>query len=247
MDAFMRSNYMAIEMPTFWSSQVLHDLESPSAIEDYMSEEQRQGFHQQAMAIFEEYEDSLVDMGLTLDDLYGLNLDALNGLLGSIAGAKTGAEGHFGMEFFFFNQSRLAIFRRPIPLLYIEDYTATTERVRNMSPQLRLRYFELGLSMGITAHTEAMIESMRAWRRGDDNAVLAMINQTFDDLGCDELIAEWRYILLESRDPRMADRASEFMAEGKKVFFMVGAAHLLGEGNVIDLLVQRGYDAVRIQ
>jgi len=74
-----------------------------------------------------------------------------------------------------------------------------------------------------------------------------MLNRELDNLNDDDLVAEWRYVMLTSRDRQMANRASEYMAEGKKVFFTVGAAHLIGEDNVIDLLVQRGYEAVRIR
>jgi uncharacterized protein YbaP (TraB family) len=39
----------------------------------------------------------------------------------------------------------------------------------------------------------------------------------------------------------MADYAEEALKSGKEIFICVGAAHVVGEGAVADLLAQRGY------
>ena len=44
----------------------------------------------------------------------------------------------------------------------------------------------------------------------------------------------------------MKNKLEEFFNEDKKVFFMVGAAHLVGENGIANLLVQDGYTVKQI-
>ncbi|MCL2404897.1 MAG: TraB/GumN family protein, partial [Defluviitaleaceae bacterium] len=87
MDAFRRSDYLAMETPL---DVTIRDWDIPIVLEDYMSEEQRQELRHQAMAIFGEYESYLLEMmGITLDDLYDLDLAALSGIMSRMAGIKS--------------------------------------------------------------------------------------------------------------------------------------------------------------
>jgi len=243
MRAFRRSDLVAMEMPP--TAATLVDWDIQSALEDYMSEEQIQELRRQAMAIFVEYEGYLLEMiGLTLEDLHDFNLEALDSILNQMAGAKIGASQRYGMEPFFTRQAGYM----HIPVRYIENYVEVLERLRDISAPLRIRQLELSLNRGISERAEIFKTQLEAWRRGDEQALLDLsVNLVFEGLGDDELIEELRYVLFTSRDPQMADMVSKFMAEGRKVFFMVGAGHLLVENSVIDLLVERGYEAVRIR
>ena len=44
----------------------------------------------------------------------------------------------------------------------------------------------------------------------------------------------------------MADTAEDYLARGGTGFFVVGAAHIIGEGACAELLAQRGYSVERI-
>lgn len=52
--------------------------------------------------------------------------------------------------------------------------------------------------------------------------------------------------MLTDRNKGMADKAEEYMNDGKKVFFMVGAAHMYGDDGIVQLLKDRGYTAERV-
>lgn len=52
--------------------------------------------------------------------------------------------------------------------------------------------------------------------------------------------------MLTDRNKGMADKAEEYMNDGKKVFFMVGAAHMYGDDGIIQLLKDRGYTVERL-
>ena len=52
--------------------------------------------------------------------------------------------------------------------------------------------------------------------------------------------------MLTDRNKGMADKAEEYMNDGKKVFFMVGAAHMYGDDGIVQLLKDRGYTVERV-
>ncbi len=56
-------------------------------------------------------------------------------------------------------------------------------------------------------------------------------------------------ILLEQRDPMMADKISELLEakEDKTYFIVVGALHLVPEGSVVDLLKEKGYPVEKME
>lgn len=52
--------------------------------------------------------------------------------------------------------------------------------------------------------------------------------------------------MLKNRNVGMADKAEQYMKDGKQTFFMVGAAHMYGDDGLVSLLTQRGYKVERV-
>lgn len=63
---------------------------------------------------------------------------------------------------------------------------------------------------------------------------------------CKEDYEKYSKAMLTDRNKGMADRAEEYMNDGKKVFFMVGAAHMYGDDGIVQLLTDRGYTVERV-
>lgn len=57
----------------------------------------------------------------------------------------------------------------------------------------------------------------------------------------DELSKEYNQKMLTDRNLAMADKAEVYLKENKKVMVAVGAAHVIGEKGLVDLLEDRGY------
>ncbi len=70
--------------------------------------------------------------------------------------------------------------------------------------------------------------------------------ESFEAIDDPELEAEYIDAMLTQRNIGMAEKAEEYMAEGMTVFFTTGAGHMVGEGGVVDLLIERGYNVDRI-
>lgn len=94
----------------------------------------------------------------------------------------------------------------------------------------------------------AMIRMMDLWQSGDEAAFAAYVNSEGTDLPEDQqsLYARYMQALQGDRNLTMTDWAEAALADGGNIFICVGAAHVVGEGAMADLLAQRGYTVERI-
>ena len=89
-----------------------------------------------------------------------------------------------------------------------------------------------------------MDELFSLWREGNEQEFSKLLNEEdLSELNADEieLLEEYDKAMLTDRNIGMADYAEEELTNGKKTFICVGAAHIVGEGAVVDLLRERGY------
>lgn len=84
---------------------------------------------------------------------------------------------------------------------------------------------------------------MKVWAKGDLKKLSTLINQTptFNSAQDRQLYREYENAMIVNRNLAMADYAEEALKSGKEVFICVGAAHVVGEGAMVDLLQKRGY------
>ncbi len=97
---------------------------------------------------------------------------------------------------------------------------------------------------------------MSVYKRGRDDILASMSDmgtalQEFleEETESDELNDSELYMkmMLTDRNIGMADKAIEYLDDGKNVFFVVGAAHMGGDDGIIKLLQDRGYAVTRIE
>lgn len=89
---------------------------------------------------------------------------------------------------------------------------------------------------------ESEAELYNSWKHGE------VVGDTDEEIP-DEYKADYeiyRTAMLTDRNAGMADKAEEYMNDGKKVFFMVGAAHMYGNDGIVELLKDRGYTVERV-
>ncbi|MCH5204097.1 MAG: TraB/GumN family protein [Oscillospiraceae bacterium] len=84
-----------------------------------------------------------------------------------------------------------------------------------------------------------MRELYRAWSEGDTDALEKLLegDEIPEELGGD--YDEYYAAMYTDRQRKMAERISEWLAEGKKVFVAVGAMHFVAEPDILDFLGQR--------
>lgn len=84
---------------------------------------------------------------------------------------------------------------------------------------------------------------MDLWAAGDEKAFADYLSSADDELPPEamELYEEYNNAIIVKRNLSMADFAEDALASGDEVFICVGAAHVVGEGAMADLLSARGY------
>lgn len=97
-------------------------------------------------------------------------------------------------------------------------------------------------------NAESVAEIYNLWAKGDVD-LMAEIEDSETELP-DELkedYAEYEDISVYKRNVGMAEKASEYLKDGKNYFFMVGALHFAGDRGVDDILEDMGYTVERIK
>ncbi len=99
---------------------------------------------------------------------------------------------------------------------------------------------------------DALMELYEIWRTGDIQSFEEMFES--EDVNGLELtdedyavIEEYNDQMLYDRNIGMAEAVKELLADNKNVFYVVGAAHYIGDGGIIDLLEKDGYTVERVE
>lgn len=101
----------------------------------------------------------------------------------------------------------------------------------------------------IDEYAENLAELYNLWAVGDVDPMLDEEMEEEDDLPDDltDDYEDYMNIMLFDRNQGMAEKASEFLKDGKNYLFMVGSAHYAGDKGVDDILADMGYTVEKIQ
>lgn len=86
------------------------------------------------------------------------------------------------------------------------------------------------------------------WKKGDLTCIKEMLFSEIEGYSDEQLklIEEYNNAMLFDRNKGMAEKVKEYLADGKNVFFVVGEAHMIGEGGIVQLLTDEGYNVERV-
>lgn len=102
----------------------------------------------------------------------------------------------------------------------------------------------------LDGYGEQIDELYEAWCSGDFDAI-----QTLNETEAEEgeyteeelaLLEDYQRQMLDDRNLGMRDRAIEWMQAGDRVFFAVGAGHLVGDAGLVALLRAAGYEVEQV-
>jgi len=250
MDAFDRSDYLAMEI---WETDYN---EYATIMEGFMlytdgrviTNDISDNLRQRIVDVFLEYQELLQEwvkpMVPSFQDLDIYVPMVWHQQLAFIAAELSGLSMGYSLDNFFAG----AALERGMSILSIETIASSAEAIYFLPLPAHIWFIEQ--SLDVLYNAESYINLYTYWKTGDDETIQRLLINS-DDIAQAELGPEISDQMINSmytqRRLLMADRAEEFMAEGKKVFFVVGASHLLGDNNVIELLTERGYDAQRIR
>ncbi|GGC93172.1 GumN protein [Undibacterium terreum] len=85
---------------------------------------------------------------------------------------------------------------------------------------------------------------VKAWSSGDADGLIELLAK---EAGKDPGSARVMKLLIEDRNPQMANKIGQLLKDGKNVFVVVGAGHLVGKGSIVELLQKQGLNVKRIE
>ena len=126
----------------------------------------------------------------------------------------------------------------------IESVTAQYELLFGFSEEIQALLLEETVSVSQEEYTQDLRALMDAWCRGDEETLLALVSEEPEeelDAADQALYDEYYDAMYTQRNQLMIDTAISYLEAGDKVFYAVGAAHMLGEDGIIAALEQAGY------
>lgn len=96
---------------------------------------------------------------------------------------------------------------------------------------------------------EALKQMYEIWLDGDEAEVAEMLKEDISGLTDEEkvLYDEYMKAMLTDRNVGMANKAEQYLAEGVTSFMVVGTAHVVGDGGLVELLRDRGYNVAVVK
>ncbi len=137
-----------------------------------------------------------------------------------------------GIDMHFITQAR----RDAKPLEELESVAWQLQMIGDIPLPLQAKYLETILEKP-NAVTEEYHALARLWRAGDAEGLAEHITAARrEDPGMDAFYE----ILLDARNPAMAERILAMLRQDREAFVIIGAAHYVGEDGVLELLEHAG-------
>ena len=157
---------------------------------------------------------------------------------------KTDLDSDYGMDRFFIKQAS----KDGKTIKEIESIEFQNNMMLRFSDEL----YRLLIADSIDNFAEsvqALTDMYEIWLKGDEAELSEMLKLDYTGLTESEekLCREYNKIMLHDRNLGMANKAEEYLAEGGTGFYVVGAAHIVGEGALVELLRERGYTVDLVQ
>lgn len=254
MEAFIESDALAVECDVSafendYAAQMEMSMNmiylNGDTVEDHMDPE----LYEALVEILEEYPDTWQDLGYTIETLNSCKPAMWSSLLDNIVLGETDLKSELGIDSHFLSLAK----EMDKSILEVESVKFQMDMLANFSDELYEMLLSGYVETSIEEQAEATEELYKLWKKGDveefteNVATDPDIDYTEEENGGyteeeAELIAEYNNSMLFDRNVGMADAAEEYLASGKTVFYVVGAAHFVGEGGIIDLMEERGYE-----
>ena len=130
-----------------------------------------------------------------------------------------------------------------LPIYDIESADLQYAMLASFSEELQVLLLEMALKNSASEYRRNLDRLMDAWLSGDKEGIYDYVCRVPDGLTDEEeeLYEEYLKKSLTNRDKGMTDFIIDALDDGEEVFVCVGAAHVVGDGGIIDQLRDAGY------
>ena len=167
--------------------------------------------------------------------------------LSSIAIQRSGIDPAYGIDAVLLDSAAL----RGMPIVGLETAEEQVGALADTSEGDTLGIYYLESTLKEISNLDSMVSQMsRAWKTGDDSLMVQVLRSEKSNpeaTARDSLMeAESDRRVYKERNEKMTVGIAQFLTENRKVFVVVGTAHLvLDQENVIELLRRRGFKVER--
>lgn len=243
-DAFDRCDYLAVECDIVafeqnWTAQMALAENMIYTDGRTVADDIGQELYDKAMAVLTELEPELNLGGVPLGMLDMFKPYMWTSLLSDVAVARSGLSSDYGLDRHFLTEGKA----HDMEILEIESAEEQFALLLGFSPPLQMLLLESSLEVDSAAQSLKMLFTL--WKQGNEQTLELLLTSDDESMPA-KLAKEYNDAMMVRRNLNMAKAAERYMAEGKTVFYVVGLAHMLGEGGIVDLLRQDGYVVERV-
>ncbi|MBO4435848.1 MAG: TraB/GumN family protein [Fibrobacter sp.] len=172
--------------------------------------------------------------------LYGFKPWSAAMTLSSVAIMRLGFDPNLGIDFYFLRSAQESK-KKVVSLESAEDQIAVLVG-EGLPDSLGIYYLKSTLNQ-MQLMDSSVTLMMEAWVKGNDSLFREAMYMEPEGSATDSLLeAQIEELVYIARNRTMADSVASFLAQDRKVFVVVGAAHMAGKGdNVLKLLRDKGY------
>ncbi len=122
------------------------------------------------------------------------------------------------------------------PLIELEGLRSQLEMLSGLAPEVQQALL-VQLARQVSSGEPLVAPLISAWRQGDTAALAAYLDEEFP-----AKLAGAREALLRRRNQTMAARLDTLLADGRRHFILLGAAHMVGPDGLVERLRRRGHE-----
>lgn len=152
-----------------------------------------------------------------------------------------GYDSELGIDMFFLNDAH----DTGKKILEVESAEFQYNMMANFSEELQALLLEETLLTydNPELHYEDLDTLVELWTSGDEKGISEYLSAEgeFENKEEEKLYEEYNTEMVVKRNLSMADFAVDAIESGEEVFICVGAAHVVGEGGMADILAEKGY------
>lgn len=178
----------------------------------------------------------LADQNLPENAFDGLTPGMIYISLGSMEAMRQGARPDLGLETVYYRKSTND--NKPSRGLETVEFQIT--RFDEIDPKT-VESLIVDTLEEVDEAEESLDEIIDAWKSGDEEKISTLIVDRLADT------PEVKKVLLDDRNKNWIPEIEKALAGDKNVLFIVGAAHLAGEGSVVDFLRKKEYEVQQVR
>ncbi len=154
--------------------------------------------------------------------------------ISSLSMVKQGYNPMFGVDLFFIRQAE----SRNMAIEELEGVDAQIDLFKSLNPEEETAFLFSSI-LEQKKQEDTVDQVVTAWKSGDVEALAAILLKGERE---NPELKNFYNKLLKNRNEKMVDKIEDFIRSERNCFVIVGAAHLIGENGIVELLRKKGYE-----